>query len=491
VQLSLIHTKERPEDVNQIARRCQELFPHKDGRVNRELAILLTHFRREGQLDGPVHAELLDALLAGKEDRAQQIHYFYCLRLLHQGWTPKQRGDLLAWYDATKTWEGGHSFTPFLENILRDANPIFTAEDRRAVVAGGEQLSWAATALLRFAPRRQLPPPAELEELYLRLLRAKAPVARGDELKAALVEALGRSPSPEAQAALRKISDQDPDQRDAVASGLARNPVPENWPYLVRGLETSNPVVLFRVVEALKKVPTKPKPEDPAPYRALLKASSRLSAKDRWKVVELLRHWGNNKQFGADEGDWQTELASWFRWFGQTFPKEPALANAVAGPPTQSKYKFEELLDFLVKDPAGQKGDPARGRLAFEKAQCFKCHKFGQEGEGVGPDLTTVSKRFKRVDTLESIMYPSKVISDQYRSAVLLTTEGQQISGLAAPVGDVVTVVQSDGTKVTLKKDEVEQQFTSLTSVMPDKLLDTLTKQEIADLFAFLEAEPK
>ena len=91
---------------------------------------------------------------------------------------------------------------------------------------------------------------------------------------------------------------------------------------------------------------------------------------------------------------------------------------------------------------------------------------------------------------LESMFYPSKVISDQYRSTLIVTKKGQQINGLAAPQGDMVTVLQSDGTKITLAKNDIEQQFASLVSVMPEKLLDTLTKQEIADLFAFLESEP-
>src|SRR5262249_26773289 len=122
-----------------------------------------------------------------------------------------------------------------------------------------------------------------------------------------------------------------------------------------------------------------------------------------------------------------------------------------------------------------------RGKAAFEKGQCFKCHKYGKEGEGIGPDLTTVSKRFKRADVLESIYYPSKVISDQYRSTTIVTKKGVQITGLAGPQGDLVTVLQSDGTKVTLKKSEIDTQYASLVSVMPEKLLGTLTKQEIAD----------
>ena len=48
-----------------------------------------------------------------------------------------------------------------------------------------------------------------------------------------------------------------------------------------------------------------------------------------------------------------------------------------------------------------------------------------------------------------------------------------------------------DGTKVTLKKSEIDTHYASLVSVMPERLLDLLTKEEIADLFAFLESEAK
>ena len=99
-----------------------------DGLGVGELAAMaiMTQPRMTKVLDEPVHAKLLDALLAAKDDRQQQIHLFYCLRLLHEGWSSEQKSNLLAWYDSTKTWEGGHSFTPFLENILGDAKSIFT-----------------------------------------------------------------------------------------------------------------------------------------------------------------------------------------------------------------------------------------------------------------------------------------------------------------------------------------------------------------------------
>jgi putative heme-binding domain-containing protein len=440
-------------------------------------------------LTSPVHARILAALAAASKDRLQQIHYFYCLRLLHDGWTPAQKDELLSWYDATKTWQGGHSFTPFLENIFHDWSACITAEDAARLAAHGEQLPLATAALLRALPDAKLPPLAALGELYARTARAN-----GDHfqnvLKATLVATLGKSTAPEAQGVMRKIADADPSQAEATARALARFPTAENAPYLVKGLGTGNVPLLVELVEALKKAPAPAKADDPAPFRAVLLASAKLDDKTRWKTVELLRHWTAGRRFGAEQGDSKTELAAWGQWFAQSFPKEPALPNLVAPTDAETQARYKELLAFLDQG-AGKTGDAVRGRKVFEKAQCLKCHKYGKEGEGLGPDLTSLSKRFKRADTLESIIWPSKVISDQYRATFVTTTKGVPINGLASPLPDGgLSLILSDASKVVLKKEEIEQQAASLISVMPEKLLDGLDKTEIADLFAFLESEP-
>ena len=48
-------------------------------------------FEKAGQLDEPVHAKLIDALLASQDDPLQQIHYFYCLRLIPEGWSAEHK----------------------------------------------------------------------------------------------------------------------------------------------------------------------------------------------------------------------------------------------------------------------------------------------------------------------------------------------------------------------------------------------------------------
>jgi len=494
LQLLLVHTTQRPERVR---RMDQAIFKHgllaEDPRVKREAAILLTYFRREKLTGLPVHQLLLEELLKTPNDRAQQIHYFYCLRLLAgESWTTAQKRQLLEWYDGTKTWVGGHSFHPYLENMLTQLLSIFTNEDKTWAISRGDKMPLAAAVLMRSTPDSQLPPMKELAEMYSRL-HAAGKVPRGEELKGAILSKISAG-SAEGRAALKRIADVDESQRPQVARALARNPEPADFPYLINGLNTPLPAAILELLAALKKLDRKPvttpeaKPEDAAAFRAVILASGRLAANQRWQAVEVLRHWGN-RRFTPTEGDWETELEAWSRWYAQTYPKAPALPNfkVIAG---ETRWNMDELLAYLEKDPRGRNGDVKAGRLLFEKTNCIKCHKFGSIGEGLGPDLTTVKSRFNRKDLLESVLYPSRVISDQYRGSVIQTKEGQLYTGLVAIQGDTVTVLQLDGTKVTLKKADIQDMVASTTSPMPDKLFETLTKEEIADLFAYLESPP-
>jgi putative heme-binding domain-containing protein len=98
-----------------------------------------------------------------------------------------------------------------------------------------------------------------------------------------------------------------------------------------------------------------------------------------------------------------------------------------------------------------------------------------------------VSQRFQRKEILQSILFPSQVISDQYASKTVATNDGKTYTGLVAPLGDdAIVVLQSNGEKVTIKQDDLGETVPSKKSAMPDGLLDSLTLAEIADLFADL-----
>jgi putative heme-binding domain-containing protein len=490
VQLAIIHAPATSQMKQTIADRCLKMFPHADALVSRELAVLLAEFARDGVLRTGVIPKLLAALTDPKNDRAQQIHYYYCLRVIKTGWTASEKAQLLAWYDGTKTWTGGASYTRYLENILREMNDIFTAQDRAAAISQVEKYPLPAMLMLKTATKDQLPTVKELGELFAKVRKVPA-LPKANELKEAIVEALSVQGGPDAERELRGIADADVSQRAAVGKALLKNATQENLPYVVHALTAGNAGTLIDAVNGLLKSSGKPKPEDGASFRSLLMASTKIDEKNRWKVVQLLRHWTSNKQFGAKEGDWKAELASWSRWFNQSYPMLQPVPDLASVAASASKYKYDDLLAFLTREAQGKKGDPLKGKLAFTKAQCIKCHRFGNEGEGLGPDLSAVSKRFKRSEILESMIYPSKVISDQYRSTKVTLLDGKTYLGLLAPQAGSVTILLQDGTKVVFKESDIEERIASLISVMPEKLLDELTKEEIADLFAFLETEPK
>src|SRR5690606_24742085 len=117
----------------------------------------------------------------------------------------------------------------------------------------------------------------------------------------------------------------------------------------------------------------------------------------------------------------------------------------------------------------------------------IKCHRFGPKGDTVGPDLTNVARRFQTKEILESVLYPSQVISDQYGSQAVITTDGNSYSGMVAPSGDgSLVVLQASGEKVVIPEADVEKRVRNKTSAMPEGLLNGLTLDEIADLFAYL-----
>src|SRR5204862_1516606 len=95
--------------------------------------------------------------------------------------------------------------------------------------------------------------------------------------------------------------------------------------------------------------------------------------------------------------------------------------------PFVKKWTVEELVPVVEKGLTGRNFE--QGRNLFGETKCFACHRFNNEGGGAGPDLTIVSGRFGARDLLESIIEPSKVISDQYAAVVITTTKGKQIMG--------------------------------------------------------------
>jgi putative heme-binding domain-containing protein len=157
--------------------------------------------------------------------------------------------------------------------------------------------------------------------------------------------------------------------------------------------------------------------------------------------------------------------------------------------PVVKQWKMDDLVPQLDKIDKGRNFQ--RGQAAYLVGQCIKCHRFGNDGGAVGPDLTAVSSRFSRRDILESILEPSKVVSEQYQNLIVTTTAGKLVTGrLMDQTADTI-VIQPDPLspeRVTIKRKDVESMMPSKVSPMPEHLVDVLTADEILDLIAYLES---
>ena len=136
----------------------------------------------------------------------------------------------------------------------------------------------------------------------------------------------------------------------------------------------------------------------------------------------------------------------------------------------------------------------ANGRDAFAAAQCALCHRFGDEGGAIGPDLTSIGSRFTARDILESIIDPSKVVSEQYANEEFKMKDGAAVIGrIVAETPEAYTVRPSllapDMQEV--KKANVVSHGPSKVSPMPPGLISTLSKEDVLDLLAYLASGGK
>jgi putative heme-binding domain-containing protein len=152
-------------------------------------------------------------------------------------------------------------------------------------------------------------------------------------------------------------------------------------------------------------------------------------------------------------------------------------------------WTMEELEPMYPQISHGRNFE--RGKVIFEEAQCLACHKFGNEGGAVGPDLTAVSSRFARKDIVESIILPSKVLSDQYKNTEVKTNSGAVESGrLLEETADHIVLQPNPlkPEKMTIKKSDIKARRLSDLSPMPEGLVNTFSKDELLDLIAYMES---
>ena len=158
------------------------------------------------------------------------------------------------------------------------------------------------------------------------------------------------------------------------------------------------------------------------------------------------------------------------------------VVNATKADFAKNKAKYEAMLTPV----AVRKGDIAAGRQLFTSA-CGICHTFGTVGNLVGPGLA--GSNIGKLDYfLENVLNPNGVIGKDYQLNVFKLKSGATMSGIVQfEDAQSFRLVMPGGAKFTVAKGEVEKRETLPMSLMPEGLLDALTKNQVINLVAYLQ----
>jgi len=470
----------KPEEQVALRELISPKFPTADARLNRELVRTLIVLQ-----DPALAPRLVEHLKNESVAIDERIQAAMLARFLTPGWTPETRSGLLEFYALARALEGGNSYKGYLTNAANDVLKNLPAEEQLARIREGAKNPTAAQGVVQHLNGKlSADQIAALLELDRALAGQNSPQAR--ELAQAAIVALGHGDD-SVLPYLYETFENAPDRRHHVAQALATHTLKkrsdEAWPLLVRSLSVVDGSTARDVVRSLAGY--QKRNDKPAEQRQVILLGLKLGDQGGREAANLLRRW-TGAQVSEPRAPWQQSLEAWQKWFAETYPDQP---EAVLPKEPEGQQVFASVMDLLGSESMAS-ADAQRGAAVFEKAQCIKCHRYGTRGEGIGPDLTNVSKRFQKKEILESVVFPSLVISDQFAAKTVVTNDGQVFTGLVGETGDGVVVLQANGEKANVAKDNIDEIVPSKKSAMPEGLFNTLTEAEIADLFAYLAQPP-
>jgi putative heme-binding domain-containing protein len=191
-----------------------------------------------------------------------------------------------------------------------------------------------------------------------------------------------------------------------------------------------------------------------------------------------------------------------FAWYraGRSEVTQKLLADAAKLEPGPVRELFE---GYQPPDPKGRKlggsprpapilalfGDAKKGEAIFfnKEMKCANCHKVGDKGTALGPDLSAIGKTRTRVELLDSLLNPSARVEPQYAAYNVRTKDDKTYTGIVVKRDEKQLVLRdAENKEVVIAGENVESVRPSRLSLMPDGQMAGLTVQEAADLLEFL-----
>jgi putative heme-binding domain-containing protein len=171
------------------------------------------------------------------------------------------------------------------------------------------------------------------------------------------------------------------------------------------------------------------------------------------------------------------------------FVEELILKNTDAGVRIQASMYFKNAggeKSFSIPAIAKMQGDISNGEDIFAK-HCASCHRINKAGEDIGPDLTSINKKFDREGLLDAIINPNAGVVFGYEAWTINLADGQSFFGfLIADGAGTVVIKDLAGEKHIIATSKISSRKKQEKSLMPSASALGVSEQELADLSEYL-----
>ena len=229
---------------------------------------------------------------------------------------------------------------------------------------------------------------------------------------------------------------------------------------------------------------------------ALVKRWPQLTPAGKGEAVDLLLKrpaWANAlldavEKGGVDKADFSVEQAQRLSKLprrGRERPREEAAGEAAEVCPIRIVKRWWTLFLPALK----RHGDAAKGKAVFEQ-NCAKCHRHGDIGNNIGPDLTGMAVR-ERADLLIDVLDPNRSVEGNYRQYTIVTTDGRVLTGLLlSETKTTVELLDSEAKKHVVLREDIDALKGTKLSLMPEGF-EKLGEDDMLCVLEFLTVRDK
>jgi len=141
-----------------------------------------------------------------------------------------------------------------------------------------------------------------------------------------------------------------------------------------------------------------------------------------------------------------------------------------------------------IKKLLGMKGNKANGEKIFHsRGACFTCHKIGDKGRQLGPDLTGIGKKFEASILLDSMINPSSAIAFGFEGTSVKTKDGKAISGFVVSDSDPLIIKDMAGNQISVDLKNIAERNNMKQSMMPSVKNLGMSAQDLVDVLEYLK----